>query len=166
MSNSLLTVKDVAERLKISTSTVYRLCKRGLPHIHKTFGIRVQERELDKWTNQDRSIHILAENILQNALTKIPPIDIDRTKGGIEVARKKTRHNYGYGSVYIRKTKTGIPRFYVDYYDRGGDFTWSYPTKLLILRQVPDCFGFSNSNNPDNVSLWEQHAIQLEFPCP
>ena len=55
---------------------------------------------------------------------------------------------------------------YVDYYDRGGDFTWSYPTKLLILRQVPECFGFSNSNNPDNVSLWEQHAIQLEFPCP
>jgi hypothetical protein len=54
---------------------------------------------------------------------------------------------------------------YVDYYDRGGDITWSYPTMLLVLRQVPECFGFSNSNNPDNVSLWEQHATPLENPC-
>lgn len=122
MNNSLLTVKDVAAQLKISPSTVYRLCKRGLPHIHKTFGIRIQEAALDKWTNQDKSIQILAENILQNALTNLPPIDIDKTKGGKgAVARaKKMRLNCGFGAVYIRKTKKERPRYYADYRDRQG----------------------------------------------
>jgi hypothetical protein len=48
----------------------------------------------------------------------MPPAVIDEAKGGQEVARKKTRHNYGYGAIYIRETKLGIPRFYIDYYDR------------------------------------------------
>ncbi len=120
MNNSLLTVKDVADRLKISTSTVYRVCKRGLPHIHKTFGIRIQVKALDEWIDQGKSIHVLTQNILRNVLTNMPPIGIDKAKGGIEVARKKTRHNYGYGAIYLRKTKKGIPRYYIDYYDNSG----------------------------------------------
>ncbi len=121
MNNSLLTVKEVAAQLKISTSTVYRLCKRGLPHIHKTFGIRIQEEALDRWTDQDQSIQVLSEKILQNALTKIPPVDIDKAKGGIEVARSsRSRRNYGYGSVYVRITSEGISRYYIDYRNKRG----------------------------------------------
>ena len=118
MNNSLLTVKEVATQLKISTSTVYRLCKRGLPHIHKTFGIRIQERALEKWTDQDKNIHLLAEKILQNALTNIPPSDIDKAKGGIEVAiQKKGRRRFAYGSVYQRKPGG---KWTIDFRDKNG----------------------------------------------
>lgn len=120
--NQLLTVKEVADRLKISPATVYRLCKRGLPHIHKTFGIRIQEGALNEWIDQGKNIQLLAENILQNALTNIPPIDIDKVKGGIEVARSSlSRRNYGYGSVYVRLTSEGVPRYYIDFRTRKGD---------------------------------------------
>ena len=54
---------------------------------------------------------------------------------------------------------------YVDYYDRGGDYTWGYATSLLIVRKVPECFWLIPSDDPDNLSLWEQYAVSLENPC-
>ncbi len=78
--NQLLTAQEVAERLKISTSTVYRLCKQGLPHIKKSYGIRIREEDLNKWIEQDRKVLTIAEGILKNALTNSPPADIDKPK--------------------------------------------------------------------------------------
>jgi len=118
MNNSLLTVKDVASRLKISTSTVYRVCKRGLPHTRKTFGIRIREEDLDKWIHQDKRTFGLAENILHNALTIMPPSDIDKAKGGIEVAiQNKGRRRFAYGSIYQRKPGG---KWTIDYRDKNG----------------------------------------------
>jgi excisionase family DNA binding protein len=43
----LLTVREVAERLRVSTATVYTLCKRGeLAHVRIANSIRVNERVL------------------------------------------------------------------------------------------------------------------------
>lgn len=49
---------------------------------------------------------------------------IIKTKGDRLLASKSTkaRHkNYGYGSVYVRQTKQGISRYYIDYRDRNGE---------------------------------------------
>ena len=41
MSNTLLTAKQVADRLNVRPSTVYALCRRGeIPHIRVTQGSR------------------------------------------------------------------------------------------------------------------------------
>jgi excisionase family DNA binding protein len=118
--DKLLTVREAAHSLKVSESTVYRLCTRGLPHIKKSFGLRFRQIDLEKWLEQDKRKAFLTDNILKNALTNSPPVVIDKAKGGNEVARKKTRHNYGYGAIYVRNTKEGNPRFYIDYHDRNG----------------------------------------------
>jgi len=47
-ADSLLTVKEAARRLKVSTATVYSLCESGrLPHVRiSTHSIRVAEDDL------------------------------------------------------------------------------------------------------------------------
>lgn len=49
---SLLTVEEVAERLKISTATVYALCASGrLPHSRiSTHSIRIAESDLKAYS--------------------------------------------------------------------------------------------------------------------
>jgi len=115
--DKLLTVKETAELIKVSRSSIYRHCIRGLPHIKKSFGIRIKHHDLEKWLEQDKRKIVLADNILKNVLTNSPPIAMDNA-GGEKVANKKSRHNYGFGAIYIRETKAGKPRFYLDYYDR------------------------------------------------
>lgn len=114
----LLTVQEAADFLKVSRSSVYRYCEQNvIPHIKKSFGIRFKPEDLEKWLEQDKRKAILIDNILRNALTNLPPLAIDKAKGGKQVARIKTRHNYGYGSVYKRKHC----RFWsIDYYDADG----------------------------------------------
>ncbi len=122
--DKLITVREAAHSLKVSESTVYRLCASGLPHIKKSFGLRFREIDLEKWLEEDKRKTVLVDNILRNALTNLPPLVIDKTKGGKEVARAtKSRRNYGYGAVYIRKTMKGNPRYYIDYRNRNGERT-------------------------------------------
>ena len=47
-TDSLLTVKEAARRLKVSTATVYSLCESGrLPHVRiSTHSIRIRDSEL------------------------------------------------------------------------------------------------------------------------
>jgi len=118
--DKLLTVREVAELIKISRFTLYRYCEQNaIPHIKKSFGLRFRQEDLEKWLEEDKRKAALADNILRNVLTNLPPLVIDKAKGGKEMARtSKSRHNYGYGAIYIRETKTGKPRFYIDYYDR------------------------------------------------
>ncbi len=120
--NSLLTVQAAADFLKVSRSSVYRYCEQNvIPHIKKSFGLRFRQEDLEKWLEQDKRKVALVDNILRNTLTNLPPLAIDKAKGGKEMARAtKSRHNYGYGAVYIRKTKKGHPRYYIDYRDRTG----------------------------------------------
>ena len=105
-----LTIAQEAERRNVSTSTVRRWLKQGLPHIKVGGIIRIPEEDEEKWIDRRKRIPILDERILRKILTNPAPALIDIVKGGQKVARKKTRHNYGYGSVYVRKTKKGASR--------------------------------------------------------
>jgi excisionase family DNA binding protein len=46
----MLTVREVAERLRVSSSTVYGLCERGeLPHLRVSNAIRIRPEDLDEF---------------------------------------------------------------------------------------------------------------------
>jgi excisionase family DNA binding protein len=52
----LLTVREVAERLGVCTSTVYGLCERGdLPHVRVSNAIRIRPTDLDAFLARGRS---------------------------------------------------------------------------------------------------------------
>jgi excisionase family DNA binding protein len=52
---SLLSVRDVADRLRVSTATVYALCDRGeLPHLRVSNAIRMRVEDLEAFTRRGR----------------------------------------------------------------------------------------------------------------
>ena len=53
MSMELLTVPEVAQRLKLSKSKVYLLCQQGqIPTITLGKSVRIPLRELEEWLSQ------------------------------------------------------------------------------------------------------------------
>ena len=117
----LLNIKEASTYLKCSKWTIYRIVKRGeISFIRHRRKILFKEQDLETYVNKDRIEARLNFNLKKavNNLTNMPPVVIDKTEGGQKVARKKTRHNYGYGSVYKRKRC----RFWsIDYYDADGN---------------------------------------------
>ncbi len=120
--DSLLNTKQLSEYLGVSKSTVYRYIKNlGLPYYQiQDSKLLFKKEEVDEWVNHHKTTYKLTDKILNNLLTNPVRENIDKVEGGQTVARKKTRHNYGYGSVYVRKTKKGISRYYIEYYDSEG----------------------------------------------
>lgn len=118
--NSLLTVKEAAEMLKVSESTIYRYCEKGqIPFIKKRFGLRFNPDELRSWVDQETHHMVSIRKFMKNALTIVPPIAIDKSKGGQKVATlKKGRRKFAYGSIYQRKEGGS---WTLDYYDREGN---------------------------------------------
>ena len=123
----LLTVQEVAEMLHCHPQSIYR--NKELPYIKiPGVGIRYKESELNKYIEQ-KSIktHSLiaplnpAKSFNLTNLDEFDKIYLQKNKGGISGSMngKKTRWNYGFGSVYIRKTKQGKVRWYADYQDNG-----------------------------------------------
>ena len=51
-----------------------------------------------------------------------------------------------------------------DYYGRGGDVTWRYSTKMLVIHDKPMCWWMTEPT-PENQELLEKHSFQLENPC-
>jgi len=115
----VVTIQQAAEMLQHSPTTLYRFCKSGLVPSSKINGKRlIKEDDIEnllekKKTQTPPDDHILQETLL----TTVTQTTIENLKGGQEVARKKTRHNYGYGSVYKRpKGKSWV----IDYRDENG----------------------------------------------
>jgi excisionase family DNA binding protein len=51
----LLTVREVAKALNVSTSTVYKLCEEGkLPHVRVSNAIRVHPAALAGWSGEQK----------------------------------------------------------------------------------------------------------------
>jgi len=56
----LLTAREVAERLRICTATVYRLCERGeLGYVRVSNAVRVPERALTAYLQSGRRLQSL-----------------------------------------------------------------------------------------------------------
>ncbi len=120
----LLTVKETAQLLRVSRSTIYRYSRKGLlPHYKKSYGLRFRAEDLEKWLEQGKREALFLDNVLKNVLTIPPLVGIEELKGDRRKLTKKGRtcHNYGFGSIYTRETKSGILRWYICYRNAEGE---------------------------------------------
>jgi len=121
LSDSLMTVKDTADYLRVSTSTVYRYVE-GLPYYKMKLGLRFRKEDVDVWLEKDKRKAITIPCLPTKQLTNLDTIVINKWGGISELAKakSKTRYNFGYGAIYQRKTKSGKIRWYLDYRDADG----------------------------------------------
>jgi excisionase family DNA binding protein len=127
-TQGLLTVKELSSYLEVSTCTVYRLVEcDAIPFIRRQgLGIRFRKEDIDEWLEKSTSKPVPDLDTLGLVLTLPPKRPINGShgkKGGIgemAKAKSKTRHNFGFGAIYQRKTKKGNIRWYLDYREAGG----------------------------------------------
>ena len=120
MNQPLLTVPELSSFLHIHPKTLYRWTdERKLPFVKINGLIRFDRKEIEGWQDSNK------ENI-----PKFPPfhtkIDFSLAaydkmllKGGNVLSKNSKRWNYGFGSIYTRKTKQGRERWYIDFKDSG-----------------------------------------------
>lgn len=149
----LLTVQEAAMFLNTSTTTVYRYAKQNvLPHIRLPLGLRFRPQDLMEWIDQGRREDRLSKRIISQTLTFSPPGYIKDTGGKTNMANpKKGRQNYGYGACYIRKTKRGYLRFYIDYYDRNGE---------RIQQLIKTATSWQEANSALKNAVLQEHLIK------
>ena len=119
----LLTVQEVADVLVCHTQSVYK--NKELPHIKiPGVGRRYKASEFNKYLEQNtiKPASVLTKRITPNSfkLTNLEDFDklyLSNNKGGNSgsMSRTRIRWNYAFGSIYIRKTKQGLVRWYIDY---------------------------------------------------
>lgn len=122
----LLTVKEAAEILRCHPKTIYR--NRDIPSVEiPGIGIRIKESDLecliDQRSLRERSLTRLpdpadsSKPIILTDLAAFDKLYLKSNKGGTcgSMSGKRTRWNYGFGTVYVRKTKHGKDRWYVDF---------------------------------------------------
>jgi len=113
-----LSTKEASSFLRRSTSALYRYVRFGEITFSKRKGrLLFEKQELKKWVDEGKRKAIKDEYILKNILTNLPPVVIDKAEGGQKVARKKSRRNYGFGSVYQRRLGGS---WTIDYRDENG----------------------------------------------
>jgi len=111
----LLTIKEASSFLKLSRSTVYRYCKCGLiPHIKMSFGVRLREKDLERWLDTSKVKPSIHNKNSWNPLTYSLPPAVNRAIGGeLAMAKSKTRLSFVIngeirkGTIYKRKTRNG-----------------------------------------------------------
>ncbi len=120
MIREYLTVDEVADYTKYAPGTIYRKVREGgIPHIKKGHKLLFIRNEIDEWIDQGRQEVHYFDKKLTNILTSSFTGYIDKVKGGSEMpkGKTKTRLVYNNGAIFKRKTKSGIMRFYVEFYD-------------------------------------------------
>ena len=122
----LLTVKEVAGYLGCSSTTVYRWVEgQEIPHIRlQGRDIRFKHQDIDAWLEKGKSRPLPKPSDLAS-LTMPPGSTMKKyhgqTGGTCEMPKGKfkSRRNFGFGAVYVRKSSSGNPRYYLDYFDNG-----------------------------------------------
>jgi len=122
----LLSVKEVASYLGVSPCTVYRWVERQEIPIFKRkgLGIRFRKEEIDSWLDKSKSRPLPKPSNLAGLTTPSGSTmkkSHGETGGTSEMPKGKfqSRRNFGFGAVYVRKSSSGNPRYYLDYFDNG-----------------------------------------------
>ena len=123
----ILTVAQTAEYLQIHPKSVYKkIKKKEIPYIYQDgIGYRFRKNEIDSWL--DIGSH---KSLPQFVISLKEKIKLDGSVGHATISAKgdselkkisKTRWYCGIGHIYMRETRQGIERYYVDYYDLEGE---------------------------------------------
>jgi excisionase family DNA binding protein len=117
----LLDVKEVSGLLSVHPKTIYAWTASGkIPSFTLNGRIRFDKKQIDEFLERHRVRFVDPEYLLHRANLPLDAYDRLHLKGGLSALSKKSgRCNYGFGSVYIRKTKKGRDRWCIDYPCRG-----------------------------------------------
>ncbi|MBA7494236.1 Tyrosine recombinase XerC [subsurface metagenome] len=120
MSQSLLSVKEVSSFLHVHPKTLYKWTDKGkIPYVRINGLIRFKKQEIESWQEKYRKKTAEFANFLPKFDLSLENYDKMLLKGRSALSKKSKRWNYGFGSVYIRKTKQGKDRWYADYHVNG-----------------------------------------------
>jgi len=117
----LLTVRELSGALHLHPQTVYTWKQQGrLPFVSIAGRVRFDPEEVERFI-EDRKTR-------PGPLPPPPKIDFPLSKydklylkGGKSALNKNARRwNYGFGSIYLRKTRKGTERWCIDYHDAQG----------------------------------------------
>ena len=118
MRQSLLTVKEVSSFLRVHPKTVYKWKATGrLPFINLNGKIRFKDSKIEEFIENKTPNNPEIAKFLPNIDLSLETYDRMLLKGRSALGKNSKRWNYGFGGVYIRKTKSGTERWYIWYYN-------------------------------------------------
>lgn len=121
MSRSLLTVKELSSFLQVHPKTIYKWKDEGrIPSVDINGQIRFKKQDIENLGQYYRYNSDLLPNLLLNTMIPLEKYDKLYVKGESALRKNSKRWNYGFGTVYIRKTKGGKDRWYIEYRDDSG----------------------------------------------
>jgi excisionase family DNA binding protein len=122
VSQPLLSVKEISSALSIHPKTLYKWIVSGrIPYLRINGLLRFRKKEIEDWQDKSKSKALDFLEVLPNFDSCLEYYDKMLLKGGQRgsMTDKRTRWNYGFGSIYIRRTKLENNRWYVDFHTGG-----------------------------------------------
>jgi excisionase family DNA binding protein len=121
MRESLLNVRQVSGILSVHPKTLYHWKKSGrLPAVSINGRVRFERSRIDEFIERANRKLIDPEAIFPKVALPLDSYDRIHLKGGKGALKNKTRRwNYGFGTVYLRKTEGRPDHWYIEYRDQG-----------------------------------------------
>ncbi|MFX1536935.1 MAG: tyrosine-type recombinase/integrase [Promethearchaeota archaeon] len=121
--DKLLTVKEVAKTFNFHPQTIYKWKDEGRIAFIKINGrIRFKKEDIEAWQNINKYETPITSEFVPKFMISLRKFDRMLLKGRSALSNKNSgRWNYGFGTVYIRRTKQGKIRYCIDYRGRDGN---------------------------------------------
>lgn len=120
----LLNVKELSSCINLHPKTIYKWKDKGIiPFVKINGKVRFEKKEIEDFINNNKVRKIELTELfpkLELSLRNYDKMLLKERSNALGTKNSK-RWNYGFGSVFTRKTKAGIIRWHIDYHDSNGE---------------------------------------------